>query len=76
MDAGQKRYAPDRLPTFFAGQAFDAALVIAAVLRSAKGDLTDTEKFRQAMLKPEFQAKRGASKFDRSHPVQGLRPSV
>jgi branched-chain amino acid transport system substrate-binding protein len=71
MDAWAKKYGPDRLPTFYAGQAYDTALAIGAALKGAAGDLKDPEKFRQAMLKADFQAVRGPFKFGpNQHPVQ------
>lgn len=66
-----KKFGPDRVPTYYAGQSFDTALAIGAALRGVNGDLTDTEKFRQAMLKADFQSIRGPFKFGpNQHPVQ------
>jgi branched-chain amino acid transport system substrate-binding protein len=71
MDAWTKKYGPERLPTYYAGQAYDTALAIGAALKAVNGDLKDTEKFRQAMLKADFQAVRGAFKFGpNQHPIQ------
>lgn len=71
MEAWTKKYGPDRLPTYYAGQAYDTALAIGAALKAVKGDLKDTEKFRQAMLKADFEAVRGAFKFGpNQHPIQ------
>jgi branched-chain amino acid transport system substrate-binding protein len=71
MDAWAKKYGADRLPTFYAGQAYDTALAIGAALKSVSGDLKDPEKFRQAMLKADFQAVRGPFKFGpNQHPIQ------
>jgi branched-chain amino acid transport system substrate-binding protein len=70
MDAWNKKY-PGRLPTYYASQAYDTALAIGAALKGVNGDLKDTEKFRQAMLKADFQAVRGAFKFGpNQHPIQ------
>ena len=70
MDAWAKKY-PGRLPTFYASQAYDTALAMGAALKAVKGDLKDTEKFRQAMLKADFEAVRGKFKFGpNQHPVQ------
>ncbi len=69
MDAWMKKY--NRLPTYYAGQAYDTALAIGAALKGVKGDLSDTEKFRQAMLKADFEAVRGKFKFGpNQHPIQ------
>ncbi len=71
MDAWTKKYGPDRLPTFYAGQGYDAALAIGAALKGVNGDLKDTEKFRQAMLKADFESTRGKFKYGpNQHPVQ------
>jgi branched-chain amino acid transport system substrate-binding protein len=70
MDAWAKKY-PGRLPTFYASQAYDTALAMGAALKGVNGDLKDPEKFRQAMLKADFQAVRGPFKFGpNQHPVQ------
>ncbi|RKE74218.1 ABC transporter substrate-binding protein [Pseudorhodoplanes sinuspersici] len=71
MEAWTKKYGADRLPTYYAGQGYDTALAIGAALKGSGGDVKDTEKFRQAMLKADFQAVRGAFKFDKNqHPIQ------
>jgi branched-chain amino acid transport system substrate-binding protein len=71
MEAWAKKYGPDRLPTYYAGQAYDTALAMGAALKAVNGDLKDTEKFRQAMLKADFQAVRGPFKFaPNQHPIQ------
>jgi branched-chain amino acid transport system substrate-binding protein len=65
----QKKY--NRMPTYYASQGYDTALAIAAALRQVKGDLSNTEAFRQAMLKADFKATRGAFKFGpNQHPIQ------
>jgi branched-chain amino acid transport system substrate-binding protein len=69
VDAWMKKY--NRLPTYYAGQAYDTALAIGAALKAVNGDLKDPEKFRQAMLKADFQAVRGKFKFGpNQHPIQ------
>ena len=71
MEAWTKKYGPDRIPTYYAGQGYDTALAIGAALKGSGGNVTDTEKFRQAMLKADFQAVRGKFKFGpNQHPVQ------
>lgn len=71
MKAWVKKYGTERLPTFFAGQAYDTALAIGAALKGVNGDLTDAEKFRQAMLKADFESVRGKFKFGpNQHPIQ------
>jgi branched-chain amino acid transport system substrate-binding protein len=69
MEAWMKKY--NRLPTYYASQAYDTALAIGAALKGVNGDLKDPEKFRQAMLKADFQAVRGKFKFGpNQHPIQ------
>lgn len=71
MDAWQKKYGSDRIPTYYASQAYDTALAIASALRATKGDLADKEKFRAAMLKADFESVRGRFKFNTNqHPIQ------
>ena len=71
MAAWQKKYGSDRLPTFYASQGYDTALAIGAALKGVKGDLSDTEAFRTAMLKADFHSVRGAFKFGKNqHPIQ------
>jgi branched-chain amino acid transport system substrate-binding protein len=71
MAEWQKKFGPERLPTFYASQGYDTALAIAAALRATKGNVTDTEVFRTAMLKADFQAVRGPFKFGpNQHPIQ------
>lgn len=65
----RKKY--NRVPTYYASQGYDTALAIGAALRQVNGDLSNTDAFRAAMLKADFQATRGAFKFGpNQHPVQ------
>jgi branched-chain amino acid transport system substrate-binding protein len=71
MEAWSRKYGVDRLPTFYAGQAYDTALAIGAALKGSGGEVKDTDRFRQAMLKADFQAVRGNFKFGQNqHPIQ------
>lgn len=71
MEAWTKKFGPDRLPTYYAGQAYDTALAIGAALKAVNGDINDPEKFRSAMLKADFASVRGPFKFNTNqHPVQ------
>ncbi|MGD9921573.1 MAG: ABC transporter substrate-binding protein [Pseudorhodoplanes sp.] len=66
-----KKYGPDRVPTNYAAQSYDTALAIASALKAVNGDLKDTAKFRQAMMKSDFEAVRGNFRFGpNQHPVQ------
>ena len=71
MAAWQKKFGPDRLPTYYASQGYDTALAIGAALKGVKGDISNNEAFRAAMLKADFQSVRGAFKFGKNqHPIQ------
>jgi branched-chain amino acid transport system substrate-binding protein len=71
MAAWQKKYGPERTPTFYASQGYDTALAIGAALKGVKGDLSDIGAFRAAMLKADFKSVRGAFKFDHNqHPIE------
>jgi branched-chain amino acid transport system substrate-binding protein len=71
LAAWQKKYGADRLPSFYASQGYDTALAIGAALKGVKGDLSDTDAFRTAMLKADFHSVRGAFKFgNNQHPIQ------
>jgi branched-chain amino acid transport system substrate-binding protein len=64
-----KKY--NRAPTFYASQGYDTALAIAAALKATQGKADDTEAFRTAMLKADFQSVRGTFKFrPNQHPIQ------
>jgi branched-chain amino acid transport system substrate-binding protein len=71
MAAWEKKFGADRLPTYYAAQGFDTAMAIGAALKAVNGDLKDTEKFRQAMVKADFKSVRGGFKFGTNqHPIQ------
>ena len=71
MDAWTKKYGAERVPTFYASQGYDTALAIAAALKGAKGDVSNSDAFRAAMLKADFHSVRGAFKFgSNQHPIQ------
>jgi branched-chain amino acid transport system substrate-binding protein len=60
-----------RAPTMYAAQGYDTALAIDAALKQTGGKVDDSEAFRTAMLKADFQATRGKFKFGANqHPVQ------
>lgn len=64
-----KKY--NRQPTPYAAQAYDTALAIASALKETNGSVDNTEAFRQAMLKANFQMTRGAFAFAKNqHPIQ------
>jgi len=67
--AFEKEYR--RLPTVFAAQGWDTALLIDAAVRDAKGKIEDVEAVRKAMKAARFESVRGAFKFNRNQmPIQ------
>ena len=60
-----------RLPSLYASQGYDAALLIDAAVRRVKGKLEDKEAVRQALAAAEFKSVRGVFRFNRNqYPVQ------
>jgi branched-chain amino acid transport system substrate-binding protein len=67
--AFEKAY--NRLPSVFASQGYDAALLIDAAVRDVKGKVEDVEAVRKAMKAAHFESTRGAFKFNRNQmPIQ------
>jgi len=67
--AFEKEY--DRLPSVFAAQGYDTALMIDAAVRDVKGKLDDKKALRQALSKANFKSVRGELKFNTNQfPIQ------
>ena len=67
--AFEKEY--DRLPSVFAAQGYDTALMIDAAVRDVKGNLSDKKAVRQALMKANFKSVRGDLKFNSNQfPIQ------
>ena len=67
--AFEKEYK--RLPSVFAAQGYDTALLIDATVRAVKGKVEDVEATRKAMKSAKFDSVRGAFKFNRNqYPIQ------
>jgi branched-chain amino acid transport system substrate-binding protein len=67
--AFEKEYK--RIPTVFAAQGYDAALLIDAAVRDVKGKVEDVEAVRKAMKAARFESVRGAFKFNKNQmPIQ------
>lgn len=63
--------AYNRLPSLFAAQGYDAALLIDSAIRAVGGDLSNKDKLREAFKKADFQSVRGNFKFNNNHfPIQ------
>jgi branched-chain amino acid transport system substrate-binding protein len=62
-----------RLPTMYASQGYDTALLIDSAIRRVKGNLDDKEALRRALEAADFKSVRGAFKFNRNHyPIQDI----
>ena len=67
--AFEKEYG--RLPSLFASQGYDTALLIDAAVRDVKGKVEDTEAVRRALRAAKFESVRGPFKFNKNqYPVQ------
>ena len=67
--AFEKEYK--RLPSVFAAQGYDTALLIDAAVRDVKGKVENVEAVRKAMKAAKFDSVRGAFKFNRNqYPIQ------
>lgn len=60
-----------RLPSVYAAQGYDAAMLIDAAVREVKGNLADKAAVRQALEAAQFASVRGKFKFNSNHyPIQ------
>ncbi len=60
-----------RLPSVFAAQGWDTAMLIAAAVRDTRGRVEDVEAVRKALRAARFDSVRGAFKFNRNQmPIQ------
>jgi branched-chain amino acid transport system substrate-binding protein len=60
-----------RLPSLYASQGYDAALLMDAAVKKVGGKLEDKEALRRALAAAEFKSVRGGFKFNRNqYPVQ------
>ncbi len=67
--AFEKEY--NRLPSVFAAQGYDTALLIDAAVRDVKGKVEDVEAVRKALRAAKFESVRGPFKFNRNqYPIQ------
>ena len=62
-----------RIPSLFAAQGYDAALLIDSAIRAVNGNLKNKDGLRQALRKADFQSVRGDFRFNRNHfPIQNF----
>ncbi|TAK80126.1 MAG: ABC transporter substrate-binding protein [Betaproteobacteria bacterium] len=67
--AFEKEY--NRLPTIYASQGYDTALLINAAVRDVKGKVENVEAVRKALRAAKFESVRGAFKFNKNqYPIQ------
>jgi branched-chain amino acid transport system substrate-binding protein len=67
--AFEKEYK--RLPSVFAAQGYDTALLIDSAVREVKGKVEDVEAVRRALRAAKFESVRGAFKFNKNqYPIQ------
>jgi len=60
-----------RLPSLFASQGYDAALLIDAAVRDVKGKIEDKDAVRKALRAAKFASVRGEFKFNTNqYPIQ------
>ena len=60
-----------RLPTLYAAQGYDTAMLIDSAVRKVKGKVEDKEAFRKALMAADFKSVRGNFKFNKNQfPIQ------
>ncbi|MBM3538129.1 MAG: ABC transporter substrate-binding protein [Alphaproteobacteria bacterium] len=65
----QKEY--QRLPTMYASQAYDVALLLDAAVKQVAGKVEDKDAFRKALREVKFDSTRGAFRFNKNQfPIQ------
>lgn len=76
-NAANKKFVADfekeyrRIPSLYASQGYDAAMLMDAAVRQVKGNLTDKAALRKALEAAQFDSVRGKFKFNSNHyPVQ------
>ena len=76
-NAANKKFVPafekeyKRLPSVFAAQGWDTAMLLDSAVRDTKGKIEDTEAVRRALKAAKFESVRGAFKFNRNQmPIQ------
>jgi branched-chain amino acid transport system substrate-binding protein len=67
----RKKY--NRLPSFYAAQAYDSAFLINSAVVAVKGDLSKKDGMRDAMRKANYASVRGSYKYGNNHfPIQNF----
>jgi branched-chain amino acid transport system substrate-binding protein len=67
----KKKFGRD--PSFYAAQAYDAAMLINSAVSAVGGDLTKKDAMREAMRKANYASVRGSYKYGNNHfPIQNF----
>jgi branched-chain amino acid transport system substrate-binding protein len=62
-----------RYPSFYAAQAYDAAMLIRSAVKAVEGDLDDLAALRTALARADFESVRGPFSFGDNHfPIQNF----
>ena len=62
-----------RLPSLYASQSYDAALLIGSALAATRGQVGNRAAFNAALKRAEFQSVRGSFRFgNNNHPIQTI----
>ncbi|MBC8443724.1 MAG: ABC transporter substrate-binding protein, partial [Deltaproteobacteria bacterium] len=64
---GDFKKAYGRLPSLYASQGYDTALLIASAVKAVGGDMSNKDAFREALRKADFKSVRGSFKFGSNH---------
>src|SRR5699024_2716436 len=63
----------DRIPSQYAAQAYDSALLIDSALRKTDASVDDKDAFRKALEEADFTSHRGSFEFGNNHfPIQDM----
>ena len=61
----------ERVPTLYASQGYDTALLLVSAIMAVEGDLSDTDVLREAIAAAEFDSTRGEFAFNNNgYPIQ------
>lgn len=71
VDDFEKKY--NRIPSQFAAQSYDAALLLDSAIRKVRGKVSDKMAFMAALKAAEFKSVRGNFRFNNNHfPIQDM----
>ena len=71
VDTFEREYG--RLPSLYASQGYDAALLIGSAIAATRGQVGDRAAFAAALKRADFQSVRGAFRFgNNNHPIQTI----